>query len=459
MPGLTIATYHALRRCLTGAVGMLVLATVMLVTGASTGSAGMIRDSEIEAGLEALIAPMAAAAGFAPGEIAVRVVLDPDYNAFVAGKRVIYVHSGLLAKADDIREYLGVMAHELGHLKEGHVQRLDDALQQANSTATAATLVAIALAAGVGSGDAAAGVLIGGNDTAVRGFLASRRRNEAVADEIGMKLLDATGTSAIGLRDLMARMARQRSIPESRKATYYSTHPGANERLRTLQDHVNRSPYSETQAHPHANEIYQRVTAKLQAWTEAPQRILTRAGELAPNETVARYMMAISEFRRGDLRAALVHMDLLVAQFPQDTFFHEFRGDILFGLARTREAASAYEAALKHLPDSMLIKLSLGRALIAGGSTAELTRATEVLRDARDAEPRWAFLHRQYGIALGKLGRIAEADLALADEAILLGNKQRASQLAKRVLAREGLDPVVQSRASDILFRYGRDTE
>ena len=49
----------------------------------------MIRDSEIEAGLEALIAPMAAAAGFAPGEIAVRVVLDPDYNAFVAGKRVI----------------------------------------------------------------------------------------------------------------------------------------------------------------------------------------------------------------------------------------------------------------------------------------------------------------------------------------------------------------------------------
>ena len=56
----------------------------MLVTGASTGSAGMIRDSEIEAGLEALIAPMAAAAGFAPGEIAVRVVLDPDYNAFVA---------------------------------------------------------------------------------------------------------------------------------------------------------------------------------------------------------------------------------------------------------------------------------------------------------------------------------------------------------------------------------------
>lgn len=475
MPGLFIAIHdapvralmhtlmhtltHTLMRVLMRAARVLFLAVMIVVTGTTVGSAGMIRDSEIEAGLETLIAPMVTAAGFAPGEIAVRVVLDPDYNAFVAGKRVIYVHSGLLAKAGDVREYLGVMAHELGHLKEGHVQRLDDALQQANSTATAATLVAIALAAGAGSGDAAAGVLIGGNDTAVRGFLASRRRNEAVADEIGIELLEATGTSAVGLRDLMARMARQRSIPESRKATYYSTHPGANERLRTLQDHVNRSPHSETEAHPHAVEIYQRLTAKLQAWTEAPQRILARADKLAPDATMARYMMAISEFRRGDLTAALVHMDALVAQFPEDTFFHEFRGDILFALARTEEAASAYEAALKHLPQSMLIKLSLGRALIAGGSDAELTRATQVLREARDSEPNWAFLHRQYGIALGRLGQISEADLALADEAILLGDRQRAAQLAKRVLAREGVSQVVQSRASDILFRYGRDAE
>ena len=459
IPPVAILTCAAASRTLTAAVRTALVTVTLLMTLVVPATAGMIRDSEIEAGLESLVAPMAAAAGFAPGEVAVRIVIDPDYNAFVAGQRVIYVHSGLLAEAQDLREYLGVMAHELGHLKEGHVQRLDDALQQANSTATAATLAAIALAAGAGSGDAAAGVLIGGNDTAVRGFLSSRRRNEAVADEIGMELLEATGTSAVGLRDLMARMARQRSIPESRKSIYYSTHPGANERLRTLQDHVNRSPHSEAELPPRAVAIYQRVTAKLQAWTEAPQRILARADEVAPNKLLARYMMAIGEFRRGDLNAALAHMDVLVTQFPEDAFFHEFRGDVLFGLARTDEAADAYERALGHLPGSMLVKLSLGRALIAGGSTAELTRAAQVLREARDTEPQWAFLHRQYGIALGKLGRISEADLALADEAILLGDRQRAAQLAKRVLARDGLDQVVQSRASDILFRYGRDNE
>lgn len=459
MMAMPIPTLTASRRAMELAVQVTIAAVMVLMSGVAVATAGMIRDSEIEAGLEALIAPLSAAAGFAPGEIAVRVVIDPDYNAFVAGQRVIYVHSGLFADAADVREYLGVMAHELGHLKEGHVQRLDDALQQANTTATAATLAAIALAAGAGSGDAAAGVLIGGNDTAVRGFLSSRRRNEAVADEIGMELLDATETSAVGLRDLMARMARQRSIPDSRKSVYYSTHPGARERLQTLQDHVNRSPHSDTGADPQSVAIYQRVTAKLHAWTEAPQRILVRADELAPNPVMARYMKAIGEFRRGDLRAALTHMDLLVAQFPEDRFFQEFRGDILFGLARTEEAAQAYEAALELMPSAMLIKLSLGRALIASGSTPHLTRAAQVLGEARNAEPRWAFLHRQYGIALGKLGRVSEADLALADEAILLGDRQRATQLAKRVLARDGLDQVVQSRASDILFRYGRDNQ
>ncbi|MGC6452955.1 MAG: M48 family metalloprotease [Candidatus Puniceispirillaceae bacterium] len=459
MQGPSMSRRCATRRLLSAARRAVGLFAVILCAGISAASAGMIRDSEIETGLQTLIAPLSAAAGFAPDEIAVRVVLDPDYNAFVAGKRVIYVHSGLLAEARDIREYLGVMAHELGHLKEGHVQRLDDQLQQANNTATAATLAAIALAAGGGSGDAAAGLLIGGNDTAVRGFLASRRRNEAVADEIGMDLLEATGTSAIGLRDLMARMTRQRSIPESRQSAYYSTHPGAAERLRTLQDHVNRSPHSEKQASSKSVEIYKRLTAKLRAWTEPPQRMLSRASELAPNEAVARYMMAIAEFRRGDLGASLAHMDGLVSDFPQDPFFHEFRADILFAMARPQQAAVSYEIALSHLPGSVLLKLSLGRALIAIGAADGLTRAAAVLREARDTEPRWAFLHRQYGIALGKLGRIAEADLALADEAIILGDRRRAAQLAKRVMSRDDIDQVVKSRASDILFRYGRDNE
>ena len=66
------------------------------------------------------------------------------------------------------------------------------------------------------------------------------RYDEAVADEIGLSLLDKSGISANGLRDMMQRMAAQRALPESRQSTYYKTHPDAAKRLSIYQDHINR---------------------------------------------------------------------------------------------------------------------------------------------------------------------------------------------------------------------------
>ena len=438
-------------------VAGLVVASLAMLVGAPA-SAGMIRDTEIEVGLRELLQPLEVAAGYDPGSVDVRVILDPSYNAFVAGKRLIYFHSGLIVGSTSSLETIGVMAHELGHIKEGHVQRISDDLQQASGAAALATVAAIAVAAG-GGGDAAAGVLIGGNDHATRGFLASRRRAEAVADEIGLQLLEKNQLSAVGLRNLMQRLARQRSLPESRQSPYYATHPGAAERLQTFQDHLNQSPHSDNAPPLTAEELFARIRAKMIAWTESPQRVKSTEADKAPNEAIGAYMRAIADYRRGDLRTALSLMDRLIASQPGDAYFHEFRGDILFALARPDDAAMAYERALSLRPGSALIQINLGRALIASGGTANLQRAIAALEAAHDSEAKWAFLHRQYGIALGKSGRIAEADLALANEAILLNDGPRAAQLARRVMAVDGLDPVLHRRASDIVFRYSSNQE
>jgi predicted Zn-dependent protease len=434
------------------------LAIGLLFFAGMPASAGMIRDTEIEAGLADLLGPLETAAGYAPGSVGTRVILDPSYNAFVAARRMIYMHSGLLVEAHSSLEVIGVLAHELGHIKEGHVQRIDDDLQQASGAAALATVAAIAVAAG-GGGDAAAGVLIGGNDQAARGFLASRRRAEAIADEISLRLLEKNGLSAVGLRDLMQRMKRQRSLPESRQSPYYATHPGAADRLQAFQDHMNGSAHSDKPAPPAFEALFARIRAKMIAWTETPQRVKSMAAKTAPNAMLADYMLAIADYRRGDLRAALARMDALSSDHPRDPYFHEFRGDILFALARPGDAAAAYERALERRPGSGLIQINLGRALIAKGGPTNLERAIIAFEAAHDREAKWAFLHRQYGIALGKSGRIAEADLALANEAILLGDGARAAQLARRVMAVDGLDPVLHRRASDIVFRYSKDQQ
>lgn len=425
--------------------------TGMIVSSAAQAS--MIRDTEIEAGLESMIAPLVNAAGYSPGSITVRILLDNEYNAFVAGKLTIYVNSGLILDSESVLEFLGVMAHEIGHLKSGHVQRLEEEHDSASGAAALATIAAIAVAAG-GDSDAAAGVLLGGTDQANRHFLSSVRRNEAVADEIGLNLLEENRLSAIGLRNLMQRLSRQRSLPESRQSVYYSTHPGASQRLQTFQDHVDRSPHSGNPASESSAMLYDRLATKLYAWTETPQRIINQQGGESPSAIHRDYALSIAAYRRGDLSGALDHIDTLIRQFPNDPYYLEFRGDILFASGDPDTAALAYEEALNLRPKSPLIQLNLGRSLVAAGGKPEINRAILLLRDARDGEPTWAFTHRQFGIALGKAGRLAEADLALADEAVLLGDNARAIKLAKRALKRGNLDDVLESRANDIIFRY-----
>ena len=113
--------------------------------------ANMIRDTEIEAGIDELIAPLIRVAGFAPGAIDVRIILDNRLNAFVQSKRTVYINSGLIESSDDPLMFLGVMAHELAHIKAGHVQQIDETLTTAGTAAALATIAAAARAFAAGS--------------------------------------------------------------------------------------------------------------------------------------------------------------------------------------------------------------------------------------------------------------------------------------------------------------------
>ena len=421
-----------------------------------TASAGMIRDTELETGLQTLMEPLVEAAGYPPNSIAIRIIIDPNYNAFVAGEQIIYVHSGLLLNAKSAEEIIGVLAHEIGHLKAGHVPRRDAAIADANSANALAALAAIAVAAG-GSGDAAAGVLIGGQDQATRKLLQTIRYDEAVADEIGLSLLDKSGISASGLRDMMQRMAAQRALPENRQSRYYQTHPAAAERLRTYQDHVTRRAGQTTPINDEMLALVDRLETKMRAYVEPPQSVLAQFDDA--DALTHLYAKSIALYRRGALEPALTVIDDLIDMAPQDPFFHEFRGDVLLSMAKPDAAALAYERAISIRPDSPQILLNYGRALVASGKTESLTDAISALERARDGEPKWTFIYRQLAIAYGRAGHLADADITLADEALMTGDTQQAIKMAKRALSHGTVGSEIQNRANDILYRYGAATE
>ena len=197
-----------------------------------------------------------------------------------------------------------------------------------------------------------------------------------------------------------------------------------------------------------------RLVAKLRAYSEPAQSVLRQTAKTDSADAI--YSQAIAQYRRGDLAAAITLMDRLSAAHPSDPFYHEFRGDILLSMAKAEAAAAAYETALTFRPSSPQILVNLGRALIATNDKKRLSRAIEAISAAQKTEPKWAFIRRQLAIAYGRNGDIAAADLALAEEALLLGDDQQAVRMAKRVLADGRLKDDLRNRANDILFRFGK---
>ncbi|MCE2516979.1 MAG: M48 family metalloprotease [Alphaproteobacteria bacterium] len=427
--------------------------TMTMMTG--TAKAGIIRDTEIEDALLRIIRPMSESAGLNPDMMEVRVVINNQYNAFVMGDNMIYMHSGLITSADSMLEVAGVLAHEIGHIAAGHIPRRGEVIENANMASILSAVAAIALSAS-GAGDAAFGVLAGGVDRSQRIVLARSRQDEGVADEIAIELMEEHELSLKPMAEAMRKLGAQRVLPQSRQSDYYLTHPGAQERSAVFQDHINNHETEPRDEPQWMKALHQRITTKLLAWTNPPKTTLANNfGDYSPAAT---YQRAIALYRLSDVDSAENEMRILLDEVPNDPYYHEFLGDVLMAKGEAAAAVDAYKTAISLMETGLnkgQIFLSMGRALMIKGDDASLNEAIVILEQAVQDEPEWAFVKHQLGIAYGKVGRLADADLILAEEALLVGNTELATRLAKRVSTHDDASAIHKRLAADILLQSG----
>jgi predicted Zn-dependent protease len=195
-----------------------------------------------------------------------------------------------------------------------------------------------------------------------------------------------------------------------------------------------------------------RIKTKLEAWTAPAKNVLS--ANIGDTSDAATYKRAIAFHRLSDYQAAASEMTVLIERYPGDPYYHEFLGDILLKTGQIDDAIASYKTSLGLAEDDLnkgQINLSLGRALIIKGDEASLAEAVSILETAIRDEPDWAIAKHQLGLAYGKAGRLADADLTLAEEALLVGNKDLAKQLAKRASNHADATPIHKQLAQDIL--------
>jgi predicted Zn-dependent protease len=178
------------------------------------------------------------------------------------------------------------------------------------------------------------------------------------------------------------------------------------------------------------------MRAKLSGFVDRHDALLRRYSP-SNNSLPARYARAIGSYRFGNLRDAMTSIDALIAEQPNNPYFHELKGQVFLESARAKDAIAPLRRAVALSHGSPLIRMMLGQALVQSGDVSLAEEAVAELRQALSREPNAPLGYRQLAIALGRKGDGANAALASAQASFNEGDFSTARQLAAR--AQRGL--------------------
>lgn len=151
-----------------------------------------------------------------------QVVEDDAVNAFATLGGFVYVNTGLIQAAENEAELASVIGHEMGHIEGKHLVK-----QMRQRAITSG----IAKATGLNRSQAVAI----GVDLALK--RPRSRQDEYDADTRGLKILTQAGYAPSAMVSFMKKLQGRSVIP-----TFLSTHPGASDRVKSLQRQIDDLP-------------------------------------------------------------------------------------------------------------------------------------------------------------------------------------------------------------------------
>jgi predicted Zn-dependent protease len=284
-------------------------------------------------------------------------------------------------------------------------------------------------------GEAGAAVLYGGTSLIQRSILSYQRAEESAADQAAVSYLNKTKQSGRGMLETFRQFADQSLGSVSYIDPYLQSHPMPQSRIAQLRDLTERSQFFNEKDSPQLQFRHDMVRAKLEAFTSRnnPQYVLRKYPE-TDRSLPARYARAVMKYNTGGVRAAGPEIDALIAEQPENPYFYELKGQFLLESGKAREALPSLRKAVSLAPQSGLIRVMLGHALIEAGDPSLTNEAVGHLQKALVREKQSVIGYRQLAIAYGRLNRGPDARLASAQAAFFEGNAEHAKLNAEMAI-------------------------
>jgi predicted Zn-dependent protease len=275
-------------------------------------------------------------------------------NAFAVPGGYIYVHSGLIERAESVDELAGVLGHEIGHVRAHHMFKQMRKARLLSGLSLAAMILA--------RGDQAA--TIGSQAVTEQMMLNFSRDYEREADQLGLNDMYKAGFNPQAMASFFQKILLEQRFNAAQVPPYLLMHPLTQDRIAYVEDlmRVLRMDQDRSSATPNH---FRRIQAMIKSQT-------MRADD------------AIREYRRK------------IEKEPDRSEWHEFLGIIYLQNRQYEQAQSAYEQARSLNPADPFVHSDLALAYLNLGRTGEARRS---LQRSLELDPNNA---RTYN-ALGKV--------------------------------------------------------
>jgi predicted Zn-dependent protease len=414
-----------------------------------THAQSLLRDTEIEETLREFTDPILRAGGLSPSSVDIYIVNDPSLNAFVTRGQNIFLHSGLILEADTPNQLKGVIAHETGHITGGHIVRSDYGNRSAYGSMLIAAGVGLA-AILAGEGQAGALILGGSQQFGALEALSYSRVNESAADQYAAEYMERTGQSGAGLIEFFEKFRAQEVLSQARRYPYFRGHPLSSDRIDALRERVRDSGYEDIADTPEEMHKHKMMQAKLRGFLDGPAQVYSRF-PLSDQTKPARYARAVANFKQADLRNSIKEIDSLIADEPENPYFHELKAQILYESGQGTAAIEPARRALELKPGSPLLEIALAQATLQTRDPGDFPKAEALLKSALQKESSNSYGWYLLADVYERQGQTSLAKYATAERFYAIGDIASARSFAQRAQEELSRDLPQWRRASDII--------
>ena len=365
-------------------------------------SAAVMEDPELNQWLRGIGNRLVAQTSFSNRPFYFVIVRDDDVNAFATQGGLIVINSGLILRAESESELAAVMAHEIAHITQQHIERIIAADKQ-NKLGNAAAVVAGLL---VGSKDPTAGQAIFASAMAVDAHRSLRfgRSAETEADREGLRILASAKYNPNGMTRFLRKLGGGADARYSGISEYLTSHPLTAKRVSDVGQRAAR--YGAYQGKPSSAFPYmqQRI------------RVLTRhpGNSSKVAEAAVRYGKALRQLQQGKAAAATQ----LLNQHSKNGYQQLLRANAYNEQSQFDKALALLKSLHAARPNDEAVLIALADSLVGLKRYADAWKLLErfSLREQTSLD----FLGTRQEVAR-LAGRTGQAYLSIAERNIRIG--------------------------------------